>query len=74
VVETAHVVGKVYVIMDVPADIPFTTPLALSIVATAVVAEPQLPPAGVLDKLVVAPVQTLVIPLIAVGNEFTVTV
>jgi hypothetical protein len=53
--------ATVYVITDVPADTPLTSPLA-SIVATEGVALDQVPPAGLPDNVVVDPAVTLVNP------------
>ncbi len=47
----------------------------IPMVATEVVPLVQVPPEVVLDNVVVAPTQTLIVPVIAdsVGSEFTVT-
>jgi hypothetical protein len=58
---------------DVPAVTPVTTPPAV-IVATAGVALLHVPPAVALLKVVVALTHTLVVPVIAAGSGFTVTV
>ena len=62
-------------IVTVPALTPVTTP-PLSIVATALLELLQLPPFVALDKVVVDPAHTAVVPLIApsTGNALTVTV
>jgi hypothetical protein len=66
----------VYVITDVPADTPLTTPVIEFIVATAPVADVQTPPAVVLVSVVVDPIHALAVPPIAasVGKAFTLTV
>ena len=65
-----------YVITDVPADTPLTTPVIEFIVATAPVADVQTPPAVVLVSVVVDPIHALAVPPIAasVGKAFTLTV
>ena len=59
----------------VPALIPVTIPLELT-VATAELLVDQVPPAVVLDNVVVAPIHTFVVPVIAAttGTLFTVIV
>jgi hypothetical protein len=59
---------------EVPALTPVTTP-ELFTVATDVVALDQTPPVVASDNVVVEPIQTLVVPVIAatVGNGFIVT-
>lgn len=57
----------------VPAATPFTTP-PLVTVATDVLPELHVPPMMLLDKVVVAPVHTEVVPVMAAGDELTVTV
>ena len=66
----------VYVITDVPADTPLTTPVIEFIVATAPVADDQTPPAVVLVSVVVDPIHALAVPPIAasVGKALTLTV
>ena len=60
-------------ISDVPAETPETTPLG-SMVATPVEALFQVPPEVELAKVVVEPMQTDVVPVMAAktGNAFTV--
>ena len=58
---------------DVPAVTPVTTPPAV-MVATTGVALLHVPPAVTLLKVVVEPMQTLVVPVIAAGSGLTVTV
>ena len=58
---------------DVPAVTPVTTPPTV-IVATAGVALLHAPPAVALLKVVVALTHTLVVPVMAAGSGFTVTV
>ena len=62
-------------ISDVPAETPETTPLG-SMVATPVEALFQVPPEVELAKVVVEPMQTDVVPVMALkmGKAFTVTV
>jgi hypothetical protein len=57
----------------VPADIPETAPEVALIVATAGVLLAQLPPAVALVSVKLAPTQPDVVPNIAVGVAFTVT-
>ena len=65
----------VYVMVDVPAVTPVTTPVD-DTVATAVLDEDHVPPAVAEANCVVKPEHTFVAPVIAatVGNGFTVTV
>ena len=56
-----------------PHDTPVTFPDP-STVAVPVAALLHVPPGVALDKLVIDPTQTLVVPLIDVGNWFTVTI
>ena len=56
-----------------PHDTPVTFPDP-STVAVPVAALLHVPPVVALDKLVIDPTQTLVVPLIDVGNWFTVTI
>jgi hypothetical protein len=63
---------NVYVIFDVPELTPVTIPV-LPIVATPVLALVQVPPDGEELNVVVAPVHTLIVPVIAVGCVLTVT-
>ena len=53
---------------------PVTTPVVNPTVATAVLLLVQLPPPGVSPRFVVDPEQTVLIPVIAVGNGLTVTI
>ena len=59
---------------QVPAETPVTTPVATPTVAKAGVALLQLPPAVASLSVVVEPMQTLVVPVIAAGNGLTTTV
>jgi hypothetical protein len=60
--------------VDVPADIPVTTPLAEPIVATAGVLLLHVPPVVLLANVVVAPIQVVSVPVIGEERaEFTVT-
>ena len=61
--------ADVYVILVVPAAIPFTTPAAL-IVAT-VVALAHVPPPEALSSVVVCPAHTSCTPVIGSGSGFT---
>ena len=56
----------------VPADTPLTTPVEDTIVALEVLLLLHVPPIPVLVRVVVAPVQSEVEPLIAPGTVFTV--
>lgn len=62
----------VYIMVAVPADIPVTSPPDV-IVATAELLLLQEPPVGVHDSVVVAPVHTVVVPVIAPIVPLTVT-
>jgi hypothetical protein len=64
-------VDNIYVILEVPEATPVTTPLPVPIVAMAVLPLLQLP-LPELVSVVVEPVQTSELPLIADGNGFTV--
>jgi len=64
--------GKVYVIDDVPLDIPVTLPFDVPIVATDVFEELHVPPVIVLVKFVVAPIHVVFVPEIAAGDGLTV--
>jgi hypothetical protein len=57
----------------VPEEIPLTMPVAAPTVAIVVGAAVQVPPVGVLPKVVVRPAHTLSVPVMAVGKGFTVT-
>lgn len=72
VVLTEQLVGRVYVITEVPAVTPVTTPVEGLTVATAGVALLQVPPGVALLNVVVALTHTLVVPEIAAGNGLTV--
>ena len=63
-----------YEIVAVPADTPVTTPVKAPIVATEVLEHVQVPPVMASDNVVVPPVPTVVLPIIADGIAFTVTV
>jgi len=69
-----HVFVHVYVMFDVPPDTPVTIPLDEPTVAFAPWLLNQVPPASVLDSVVVAPWHTVSVPVIAAGNGFTVTI
>jgi hypothetical protein len=61
------------VISAVPATIPLTIPVAEPTVATLALLLVQVPLVGDEPKVVVAPSQTVVVPLIALGVLITVT-
>jgi hypothetical protein len=50
-----QLVGNVYVIMDVPAAAPVTSPLVLPIGPTMLFPDSQVPPAGLLNKVALIP-------------------
>ena len=56
--------------VTVPAATPVVTPVVLPIVAIAILLLLQVPPTSL--KVVVKPIQTFVIPVIADGNGLTV--
>lgn len=64
--------GKVYVIVTLPADTPVTNPFDELTVAILVFELLQVPPAVALFRLVVEFTQTLVVPVIAAGRGLTV--
>ena len=64
-------VGRVYVIVAVPASTPVTTPDAST--AAFVLPELQVPPGVALARAVVSPSQTVIVPVIAAGSGLTVT-
>jgi hypothetical protein len=66
-------VGMIYDMTVVPGATPVTTPVAAFTVPMAVEALDQVPPAGVVVRVVVAPTHTLVGPVIALGVVCTVT-
>ena len=59
--------------LDVPADTPDTIPV-VPIVATPMLALVHVPPPVASARAVVAPVQTVSVPVIAAGVVLTVTV
>jgi hypothetical protein len=65
-------VARVYIILGVPAATPVTIPDADPTVAWAVLLLLQVPPAVRSDKVVVKPIQTLVVPVITAGIGLTV--
>jgi hypothetical protein len=67
-------VASVYVISEVPADIPVTTPVEEPTVATVGLLLLHVPPDVVFVRLVVAPTQATTVPPIAAGNGLTVSV
>jgi hypothetical protein len=64
---------NLYVIVVDPSATPVTTPVVLPTVATAVLAELQVPPVVVDDSDVVVPAHSVVVPVIAAGRLLTVT-
>ena len=70
---TKQPVPNVYVIYDVPAAAPYTTPLVGSMVATEDGAAVHVPVVGVLLSAVVSPTHTLSVPVIGDGRSLTVT-
>lgn len=60
--------------VSVPATWPVTTPVAEPIVASVVLLLLHVPPVEALNRAVVNPVHTFVIPVIAAGNGFTVSI
>jgi hypothetical protein len=56
----------------VPASIPVTSPVTGPTLAIEVLPLLHPPPVVVLDKVVVSPSHTLVVPVIAAGDKFTV--
>jgi hypothetical protein len=61
-----------YVTIAVPAEMPVTIPVPAFMVAMAVLLQFHTPPVVVLFNAAVAPVQTLVAPVMGVGNGLTV--
>ena len=75
--KVVHPAGVVYVIVAVPAAVtlpPATIPEAVPTDATDKLPLLQLPPVNVSLKAVVAPPHINVVPVIAKGREFTVTI
>ena len=68
-----HPVGKVYVTVEVPAERPVAMPVPEPIVATDVLLLAHVPPPGS-NKVVVAPIQIPVTPVITEGSGLTVIV
>src|SRR5580704_16052956 len=68
-----HPVGSVYVIVVVPGATPVTIPVAEPTVAIAGLLLTHVPPPASVSVIVAAG-HTCSVPLIAVGNGFTVTV
>src|SRR6185369_2100086 len=71
---TLQVFVHVYVTIDVPPDTPVTTPLDEPIVALVIVPLTHVPPASVLDSVVVVPWHNDIVPVIAAGNGITVAI
>jgi multidrug efflux pump subunit AcrA (membrane-fusion protein) len=65
-------VGKVYVIVTVPADTPVTTPVPATTVARVMFPLVQVPVAGLLDNVMLCKGQTTDGPEIDDGNGYTV--
>ena len=72
-VVTKQPVGNVKVIVTVPADTPFTTPVEEPMVARAVLLLLHMLVPDASASVVVFPTQTLVVPVIAKGSGLTVT-
>jgi hypothetical protein len=72
VVVLKHPVGKVYVIVEVPAAIEVTTPVP-EITATLASLLLHVPPTLASNNVVVRPVHTVVVPVITAGVGLTVT-
>jgi hypothetical protein len=72
-VDVTKQVALAYVIIAVPTVTPVTIPVDEPMVATDVLLLLHVPPPVALDNVVVAPTQTDNVPVIAAGNEFTVT-
>jgi hypothetical protein len=62
-----------YEIIVVPAAIPFTTPVVLFTVPTAVLELLQVPPVAAIARVVVVPVHTVALPVIGAGAALTVS-
>ncbi len=71
---TMQPVPSEYVIVTVPAATPVTSPLVLLTVARAVLLLLHKPPVGLEASVIIAPVQTVPAPVIAVGAVLTFTV
>jgi hypothetical protein len=67
-------VPRIYEIVAVPAVRPEIIPLVSPADATAGAVLLHVPPVGVLANVVVEPMHTLVVPVIAVGSGLTVIV
>ena len=67
-------VGSVYVMLLTPADTPVSIPDVEPIVATLVLPLNHVPPAGMVDKVVVTPTQTAEEAVNAAGVGLTVNV
>ena len=66
-------VAREYVIVDVPANTPVTTPVEISIVAIPVLPLVHAPPPVASLKAVVKPAHTVLVPVMGDGNGLTVT-
>ena len=71
---TEQVVESVYVMIEVPGEMPVAIPEEAPMVATAVLPLVHVPPEGVEFSVVVWPTQTVNGPVIAVGSGLTVIV
>ena len=67
-------VGKVYVIIAVPASAPPTVPVPTPTTATEISLLDQTPPAVISVSAIVNPAQTFVVPVMAAGSAYTVTI
>jgi hypothetical protein len=74
VAELAHPVGSTYEMVVVPVVIPITKPVVLPTVALTALLLLHVPPAGVAASVVALVAQILVVPVIAAGRLFTVTI
>ncbi len=74
IVEVAHPVGKVYVMVVVPTATPDTTPEEVPMVAADVLLLLHAPPAVELVNEKGAPTHALALPVIAPGSGLIVTV
>lgn len=70
---TAQPVLSIYDMVDVPAVTPVTMPIVPSAIRELPLELLHVPVAGVLFNVVVAPAQTVFVPVIVVGSSFTVT-
>jgi len=74
VVVTTHPEAGIYVIVVVPAAIPVAIPEEIPIVAIVVELLDHMPPVVASLRVVVLPIQTLVLPVMGGGGGVTVTI